>query len=352
MRILMLYRPKIPGLRAQTIQWIHSAHALANHGYRVTVLADQGVAQDPVAEGLSILGLSPHPNLTLLASPFIQKGAAGLWFRTKVTQWWAGSKGVVYSRDGPRFLPFVCTLPHRHTLVYETHALESALHQERGDPTRSWQNCEEGILHRIDALVANCEGTMNAWETIPGFPKSLPRCTIHNATRYQEALLGHDPRGPIRCIGSAHPLKGVSAFDSIQVPQNLEWIGATQNRPAPKGWCSFPPVPQPELSQWLRGARALVLPLADNLFGREMTSPLKLWDYLTTDTPIVAPDTPAMTRISTQTGVPFHRYKPAAKGHLQYVLNNGNFQTPRRPYCRTWAQRAADISDFLKAVVK
>ena len=40
LRVLVLYRPKLPSARAQSIQVLGTAHALAELGCRVTLIAD------------------------------------------------------------------------------------------------------------------------------------------------------------------------------------------------------------------------------------------------------------------------------------------------------------------------
>ena len=60
MRILHLYRPRLPSTRAQAIQVLRTCHALAERGHAVTVLADRG--QEPDHLWLQ-MGLEPLPTL-------------------------------------------------------------------------------------------------------------------------------------------------------------------------------------------------------------------------------------------------------------------------------------------------
>ena len=64
-RVLVLYRPRLPSLRAQAIQVTHAAHALAARGFAVTVLADRGGDGDPLAS----FGLEPISGLDLRVAP-------------------------------------------------------------------------------------------------------------------------------------------------------------------------------------------------------------------------------------------------------------------------------------------
>jgi hypothetical protein len=109
-------------------------------------------------------------------------------------------------------------------------------------------------------------------------------------------------------------------------------------------------VPSTAVPAWLQGARVLLLPLADNLFGRQLTSPLKLWDYLAATAPIVAPRLPSVEEISALMGVPFIGYPPGDADALAAALTEAWSAPRRRPTVRTWAQRAQELSAFLAEV--
>ena len=101
MRILHLYRPRLPSTRAQAIQVIRTCHALAQLGHDVTVLADRGHEPDMLWKRM---GLPPLPSLDVQIAPFRHPGMAGLWFRWRLRQWWSGPPGVVLARDKRRLL--------------------------------------------------------------------------------------------------------------------------------------------------------------------------------------------------------------------------------------------------------
>ena len=155
MRILHLYRPQVPTLRAQAIQVVHTCHALARMGHQVTLLADSAGSTDPVS-ALQEYGLAPCENLDLQVCPVRVPGPAGLWFRWRLALWWMGAPGVVLARDKKRLAAAARWLPRRHSIVLETHELDSVLAQDRGESPLDWQAIELRCLSASDAIVANC----------------------------------------------------------------------------------------------------------------------------------------------------------------------------------------------------
>jgi glycosyltransferase involved in cell wall biosynthesis len=107
-----------------------------------------------------------------------------------------------------------------------------------------------------------------------------------------------------------------------------------------------PAVPFPQVPDLLARSSALVLPLADNRFGRVLTSPLKLFDYLATGVPLVLPDLPSITVALRATGAPddgLMRYAPGDPDSLARAVRAARSHGPREPVVRTWQERA----DFL-----
>ena len=104
MRLLHLYRPRLPGCLAQAVQVLHSCHALAARGHHVTLLADRGPAPATPARVLADFGLDAPPTLDLRISPWTHSGLAGWWFRRQLSAWWAGPPGLLLVRDQRRLL--------------------------------------------------------------------------------------------------------------------------------------------------------------------------------------------------------------------------------------------------------
>lgn len=346
MRLLHLYRPRLPSLRAQAIQILHTCHALAARGHAVTVLADRGEFGDgraaTPAEILADFGLDHPPGLDLRVAPTAWRPGAGLWFRWQVWRWCRGP-GLVYAR-AKRYVPLI---PARLPLVIEAHEVDSRLDAEAGrDPARSL-GLERQALGRACGVVANCEGTLSLLEEAhPAL--ALPRRVIHNATRADRQVQRQPaPEILVGYTGSPRAYKGLAAvFGSLpEWPPGaiLEMVGGAPPG-APPQIRARPGVPYKALPAELARYHALLLPLEDNLFGRCLTSPLKLWDYLATGVPVVAADLPTTRAIG---GDRLFYYDPRRPGSIAEALRRALDAGSAPPLLRTWAERAAEIEAFL-----
>lgn len=354
MRILHLYRPQLPGIRAQAIQVLHACHTLASLGHKVTLLADrgEGTAQD----ALTAFDLCPVGGLDLRLAPTTQRTAAGLWFRAQVLAWWAGAPGVVLARDKARlrWLLRATGDTRRHRIVLEAHELDSTQATERGDDAQPALELERWLLPRLDGLITNCGGTLELWEETHGDALPSARVAAHNAVSASRRRGPRPPDAVIRCVGSLRAYKGVSALALAagQLPLPFELIGGSPDERAALGEVPDnvrlrPPVPYPDVPDILSRSAVLVLPLADNLFGRRLTSPLKLWDYLATSAPIVAPDLPPTREIDAMTGHALHWFSPDEPKSLVRAVQEALSAPLRTPVVRTWQERARETLPVL-----
>jgi glycosyltransferase involved in cell wall biosynthesis len=353
MRVLHLYRPRLPGQRAQAIQVLHTCEALTRRGHQVTLLADRGEKPATAQEALRQLGLEPVDDLDLRIAPLDQSGLAGVWFRRELGRWWRGPPGVILARDKRRLDDALGTHGPRHRLILETHELDSALAADRGEDPGSMRALEARVASASHALVANCGGTLSAWEAAH---ESLPdrRRVSHNACSPSRTRPGSTQRDPvIRVLGSARNFKGVSQLlamaSSLALP--VEWIGSREDEVpanAPDRVRFLPPLPYPEVPDLLARSQVLLLPLQDNRFGRSLTSPLKLWDYLATGTPIVAPDLPSVQEIKDLSQAPMHLYRPGDEAGLLKAIEHARLAPLRQPFLRTWDARAAELEDLFE----
>lgn len=354
MRILHLYRPRLPGTRAQAIQVLHACHALASLGHEVTLLADREPrgADDP----LHAMGLAPVPGLDLRVAPTHYAPAAGWWFRAQVLAWWAGPPGIVLARDKRRlrWLVRVTAGSRRHRRVLETHELDSALALEAGQDPRRSLALEAWVLDHIDGLIANCGGTLRRWEQAWGDRLPARRVVAHNAVSPERRRGPRPPEAVVRVVGSLRAYKGIAGLARAagDLPIPLELVGGSPEEAAALG--ALPPnvqvhpaLPYPEVPDLLARSAVLLLPLADNLFGRELTSPLKLWDYLATSVPIVAPDLPSVREIQDLTGAPLHLFPADRPEELPQAVRRALQAPPRTPFLRTWRQRAEELLPVL-----
>lgn len=361
MRILHLYRPRVPDLRAQAIQVVHTCHALARRGHRVKLFAEagEGFARDPAA-ALAPYGLAPHDGLDLVLLPWRHPTAAGLDFRARGLAWLARGEGptVVYARTKrhaaqaalvKRLLGF--------RLVFEAHEVDSAQARERGEPSEALVGLEQRVLAGCDALVTNCEGTLEVLAECHGDRLPRLRCAIHNGTdpSRHRAPVPHDGVvagyvGSLRAYKNIHVLLEAAAL--LPAGFRLRLVGGAAGEPeferahaqaGPRASVS-PAVPYALVPEVLAGLDVLVLSLADDLYGRRLASPLKLWDYLATGLPVVAPDLPSVRAIC---GERFVAYVPGDAASVARAIARAATLGRGPATLRTWDDRAAELEAFL-----
>jgi hypothetical protein len=356
MRVLHLYRPRLPGIRAQAIQVVHVCEALARAGHTVTLLADRGPGATTPAAALLALGLTPHPGLDLRIAPVTQPGLAGLWFRAAVAAWMAGPPGLILARDKRRLVAAVgprC----RHAVALETHELDSALVADRGEDPAPVRALEAAALARADLLVANCGGTLAAWEDAWGPRLPAARGVLHNAIAPSRARpVPQETARVVRGAGSLRAMKGIGPAlrAAADAGLSVEWIGGDDAERAALGALPaavrlLPACPYPAVPDALATARVLLVPLQDNRFGRALTSPLKVWDALATPRPIVAPDLPTLREIAALTGAPLHLHPPGDAAALAAAVRAAAAAPPRPAVVRTWDTRQAELARVLAA---
>ncbi len=334
-------------MRAQDVQVIHTAHALASLGHRVTLLADRGNSD---ADPLATWGLEPIETLDLRVASTRWRPAAGWWFRLAAARWayTSGRDSIVYARE----MKYVQLCPRPARVVFEAHDCAKLVALDRGDESGPVEALERATLARVSALVSNCGGTMAALEETYGNALPARRRVIHNATRPDRQLARDPSPTPIvGYTGSPRAYKGLQhVFDSLPLwPEGvrLEMVGGAPPG-VPASVSVRPTVPTGELPAVIARYHALLLPLDDNLFGRRLTSPLKLWDYLATGIPIVAADLPTVREIAGDR--PFY-YQPGNATSLAEAVRRALAAGTSPPLLRTWTDRARDIDALLREVV-
>lgn len=347
MDLLHLYRPALPGVRAQTVQVVHTCHALARRGHRVTLLADREGEGD-AASLLAAYGLDLPASFDLRVAPTAWRPGASWWFRRELAAWQRRARGrrFVYARE-KRYLRL---LPPELPVVVEAHEAEVPIAADRGEDVEAARRAEAAAMARATGLVTNCGGTLAALEeSCPALPER--RVVIHNATRGDRVVERAPVEPPlVGYTGSPKLYKGLATvFSSLErwpAGLRLEMVGGAPEL-APESVLVRPPVPYGELPALLRRYRILLLPLDDNLFGRRLTSPLKLWDYLATGIPVVAADLPTTREIG---GERLFYYRPGDPEDLVAALGRALAAGSVPPLLRTWDERAADVEAFLESL--
>jgi hypothetical protein len=233
-----------------------------------------------------------------------------------------------------------------HKVVLETHGLQSLLLPDITEHKAQERQC----LTVIDAMIANCGGTAQAWTD--AYSPMLPITVCHNASHLPPPLAQNRlPSEQALVLGSMRPNKGVNAVLAagrrLAPTRQMLWIGGTESErqahPQSATLKLLAPVVHGRINDIIAAARVLVVPLGNNIFSHQLTSPLKLWDYLATTKPIVIADTPATREIAALTRTPFHFYEAENIDSITSAIDAAWNAPPRNAFQRTWAQRAREL---------
>jgi glycosyltransferase involved in cell wall biosynthesis len=359
---LWLYRPAVPCARAQSVQVLHMAHAMASRGHPVT-LAAEPLGNGSVGEGeaLGFYGLEPVRTLRLRMLP-CRRTAASLAWRALVARWVLrnGRRGVVYARS-KRYAREVLRSGIGVRLVLEAHEVDSLLATDRGEASSSLRALEAEVLRGAAGVVANSGGTLRLLRSV--HPDLPPARALHNGTRCASVRPRPGAGEGIGYVGSVRSFKDLDtlarAAAGIEMPVHL--VGATPADPEVERLRSLsggrmviePPISHRDVIARLAAFRVLVLPVGRGLFGEHLTSPLKLQDYFASGVPVVAADTPA---IRDAAGEAFLPYSPGDVDGLCGALTRlYRDEALRRVVLgrvrvRTWAERAAEVEAFVEGL--
>jgi glycosyltransferase involved in cell wall biosynthesis len=357
-RWFWLYRPTVPSVRAQSIQVVHMAHAMALRGVEVTLAAHPAPGCTSSADVLAFYGLQAVESFKLHLLP-ASRTAASLAFRAIFLQWVAKTRGrgLVYARSKRYSREALRWVGKRFFLVMEAHEVDSLQAEERGDDPEPWFKLETAVFSRADAVVANAPGTLDLLRERHPLPSAI---ALHNGTAASRVRRPTSVGEGVGYVGSNRKSKDLltlaRAAASLSIPvhivggpptEELEQLSA--NKLIFDGEIRYVGVPD-RLAQF----RVVVLPLSDDLFGKYLTSPLKLWDYLASGVPIVGADTPALARAAPGAFLP---YRPGDEhGLAEAIQRVASDESLRKTlldkgFVRTWSTRAEELERFLSEVL-
>lgn len=353
-----LYRPTAPSVRAQSVQVLHMAHAMASRGHEVHLAVEPGAPGATAQSVLSFYGLEPVRGLRLTVLPASRTLASAL-FRGLFAGWVlrSGGQGIVYARSKRYAAEALRLMGGRSHLVVEAHEVDSLQAAERGEDPEPHRRLEARVLGAAAAVVCNAPGTLRLLEQEHVLPPALacPNATHPSRQRH--------PTGPgqgIGYTGSNRAYKGLEtlARAAALTHQRVHLVGADDashlQELAQGRLVLEPAVDHASLPDRLAAFRALALPLAPGLFGEQLTSPLKLWDYLASGRPVVGADLPSLRE---QAPGAFLPYRTGDAEHLAQQLDRACEDEALRAELiaaaplRTWGQRAAEIEAFLDGVL-
>ena len=382
MKILYLADIRFPMERANGIQTIETAHALARRGAVVDLVVRRTDGRSDEA-CLEFFGLSPHSGLRLrrVSAPF------GKWsyFAAAVRLLARARWDFVYTRDLvlAGLALRLGTLP----LIYEAHTVAAVFAEEHGRLYGAGQAPSPAKLSRLDKRERRvCRGAagvvtitgalLNALEDRHG--KLAPSRVVPDGTRLPKTLPAFDglhspPR--VYYIGQLYPWKGVDVLvEAMRHVSGAELVIVGGLPPEPdldrvkrlaaslsleervrfRGF-----VPPPALAAERTNADLFSIPLLDSTTARLFTSPLKLFEAMASGRSIVASDLPSIREILTHEEtallVPPGDARALA-GAIERVLRDRDLA--RRLAARafedvkaySWDRRAEAISSLLESL--
>ena len=359
MRVLHLYRPRLPATRAQSIQILGTCHGLAGLGCEVTLLAETGGRNLAPGAVLEAHGLSPVEGLDLQLFTGANPAAAGWWFRAGVLRWLLAGRGrpsVIYARN-KRYADQLGRLT-RAPIVIEAHEVDSEQARERGDDPTALRALERRVLRRASAVVTNCQGTLELLRETHGAILPEHQRAVHNATAASRARPHTpDPEPVVGYAGSLRAYKGMATL--IEATRRLDGVvvEALGGDDAERQRLSDTPirllgeVPYAAVPDHLARWRAALLPLDDDLFGRRLCNPIKIWEYLAVGLPIVAADLPTLREVLGAEQASW--YRTGDPGAMAAAIERAlRADAPRVRRLRTWTDRAREVREVLDAVAR
>ena len=393
MRLIFLANARIPSEKAHPLQIMHMAAGFAAGGATVLLAYARRAnteamrsVSDPfeyagVPRAFALVGLPTldaikrvtidwpvlnHGPIRLVAH-LLQLWSFAVAALTVVRRW---KPHVVYSRDLLPLTVLRLLLGQPARFCFEVHTvprsrLSAALHL--------W------AARRMDAVVAITEG-LRRWYLDAGFdperlfvaPDAVDIRAFANRDRGDaRSKLGIPGDADVVCyLGHLYPWKGVDtlveaarhAAPAVQwvivggISPDLDRIRAAAN--------DFPNIhvtghlPPDEARRYLVAADVAVIPFSGQVIAREHTSPLKLFEYMAAERPIVASDLPSLREVlhDERNALLVAPDDPNALAAAVTRLLADSALAARLAQAarlevesRTWTQRAAAIREFLES---
>ena len=332
MRLLYLADIRFPMERANGIQTAQTCHALARQGVQVDLVVRRSDARSD-ASCLEFFGLAPHPNLILRRLSVPAKGLAWgrLAFAGKSLPLVADRRyDVVYTRDLVLAdLALRAQWYHRHPVIYEAHTAAalfaeetSRLYQTRDAPSarklKRLTRRERRVCQGSTAVVAITHGLLTSLSELHAplaQARVIPDGTEVPARPPPPRERSADQPLQVYYVGQLYPWKGVDVLvesmkhltgaelvvigglppepDLDRVRRLAERLGLS-DRVQFRGF-----LPPPDVAKERSKADVFVIPLLDSTTARVFTSPLKLFEAMTSGRAVVASDLPSLREVLT-----------------------------------------------------
>ena len=225
--------------------------------------------------------------------------------------------GVVYSRDVHVLSRLIDAFPSL-TKVVELHTLDEPADQTLGSEARVWRGCDGVVVitsHLKEMLIdRGCDADRILVEPNGVDAKAFPGTATRNEARETLNLAGDGKI--VAYVGNFHTLgleKGIGMIVEA-VPAVLKgyqdvtfcFVGGPLACAEPyrarleglevsdKHYRFFDRQPYEQMHLWLAAADVLVMPLPDHPRFTRVTSPMKVFEYMTSDRPMIVSELPAL----------------------------------------------------------
>jgi glycosyltransferase involved in cell wall biosynthesis len=332
MRILYLADIRFPLERANGIQSMETCHALARRGHAVTLIVRPDTHAPP-RDPYEFYGLPRIETLTIELAPTAPVPAA----RRAAYLSYATGRSVGHARHDLIFTrdlgvaSLLVRLPRaaRTPLVYEAHGIAADVARSLPELLAHAPAASPSKLRRLERRDARVWKDADGYVTITaGLATELTRrfgARSHIAVIPDGVRLGppaadpapqHDNQSHVFTIGYAghlYPWKGadlvVEAVTALQDTrgliiggheaetdlQRLKTLATTLDCASRVTFTGA--LPPPEVAARLREADVLLLPNPASAISTSFTSPLKLFEYMAAEKPIVASDLPSIREV-------------------------------------------------------
>ncbi len=321
---------RFPSERANGVQIVKTAAALAGRGVE-TLLVVRRSDPRPTREILGLFGLEAEPTLSVdRARVFHRTGSFVLPRLSFLAQ--AGARsfrhlirgGITFTRDLQ--LADILVRAGARRVVYEAHAVESLMYEERGaiygtaeeaDPRKTARIAarEARVWQKAAGFVTTTSGIRATFEALHG-PRSRVRVVPNGCDVPRDRVFSPPPvETPPRVLyaGQLYPWKGVDVLvramarvpearlvilgglegeaDMGRIRSLVDALGLGERIEMPGT------VPQAHVAAELRRAAVVAVPFLKTAMTERHTSPLKAFEAMAAGRPIVATDVPATREV-------------------------------------------------------